>query len=85
LATEGVNAFAVTTGGVDAMDDLEKGRGVDPETFAALYAGQANKEVADSLDHDDQGRLTYKNKVIRMYPVSRLKELFQERLRYAGQ
>jgi len=84
LATDGVNVFAVSVGGVDAIDDLEKGRGVDPETFAALYAGRATKEVSDFLGHDEQGRLTYKNKVIRIYPISRLKQLFQERLKYSG-
>ncbi len=83
-ATVGINAFAVTVGGVDAIDDLEKGRGVDPETFAALYAGRAIKEVQDHLSYDDKGRLLYKNKVVRMYSVERLKKLFQERLRYAG-
>ena len=84
LATGGINVFAVTVGGVDAIDDLEKGRGVDPETFAALYAGRATKEIADFLSYDDKGRLLYKNKVVQMYSVERLKRLFEERLRYAG-
>ena len=40
-ATEGINYFALSVGGVDAIRDLEEGRGVDPETFAALYADRA--------------------------------------------
>jgi len=75
----GVNAFAVTSGGANALQDLEEGRGVDPETFAGLYAGLAVDEIAEHLDKDDEGRLTYKNKVIRMYPISRLKQMFAER------
>ena len=35
-ATKGLNALAITSGGVNAVEDLESGRGVDPETFAAL-------------------------------------------------
>ena len=58
--------------------------GVDPETFAALYAGLASPEVRQSLARDAQGRLTYKNKVIRMYPIARLKQAFLERDRLAG-
>ena len=84
LATDGMNVFAIASGGVDAIDDLEKGRGVDPETFAALYAGRAIKEVAEFIGRDEDGRLTYKNKVIRMYPISRLKQIFQDRVKYAG-
>ena len=83
-ATKGVNFFAVSVGGINAKDDLEKGRGVDPETFAALYAEQAVDEVAEHLDNDDEGRLTYKGKVVRMYPISRLKELYQLRLALSG-
>ncbi len=84
-ATKGLNTFAITVGGVDAYSDLQNNRGVDPETFAALYAGQAVDEIADKLDTDEQGRLTYDNRVIRMYPVARLKKLYQERLKYSGE
>lgn len=73
------NAFAVTVGGVDAMKDLQSGRGVDPETFAALYAGRAKPEIAVDIDKDEEGRLTYKNKVVRMYSISRLKRMFEQR------
>ena len=78
-ATKGVNSFLVSTGGGDAVADLESGRGVDPETFAALYADLATDEVAQHLGKDDEGRLTYKGKLVRIYPIARLKELFTKR------
>lgn len=73
------NAFAASVGGVNVMADLEAGRGVDPETFAALYAGLASDAIASDLSKDEEGRVTYKGKVVRMYPVSRLRALFQAR------
>ena len=84
-ATKTVNVTGVLSGGVDAITDLESGRGVDPETFAALYAGMATDEISAELDKDELGRLTYKGKVVRMYSISRLKLMFQERLRYTGE
>lgn len=84
-ATKGVNTFAVSCGGVNALEDLEAGNGVDPETFAGLYAGLAKPDVATHLGRDDQGRITYKNKIVRMYAVSRLKKLFAARLKYSGE
>src|ERR1700722_20828277 len=75
-AIQGLNAFATSVGGVDAVADLESGQGVDPETFAGLYAGQAVPEVAEHLAHDAQGRATYKRRVIRAYHHTRLNELF---------
>ncbi|HAH46600.1 hypothetical protein [Gimesia sp.] len=84
-ATKGLNAFAVSCGGVNALDDLEAGNGVDPETFAGLYAGMAKPDIAAQLGRDDQGRITYKNKIVRMYPVSRLKKMFATRLKYLGE
>ena len=83
-AINGINAFAITAGGANAIRDLETGRGVDPETFAGLYAGEAIDEVAQHLSRDEQGRLTYKNKVVRMYPISRLKNMFANRINLAG-
>jgi len=77
--TKGNNSFAVMVGGVDAVADLEAGQGVDPETFAGLYAGQAMEEYAKFIEKDDQGRITYKGKVVRMYPISKLKKLFSQR------
>ena len=81
-ATTTLNVFSVMAGGLNAKQDLEDGRGVDPETFAALYAGEAIPDIKEHLDHDDQGRLTYKGKVVRIYPKQRMKKIFQERTRY---
>jgi hypothetical protein len=83
-AINGVNTFAVTAGGVDAVRDLEEGTGVDPETFAGLYAGQATDAVAARLKTDDKGRLTYDKKVVRMYSIERLKKMFRRRAEIAG-
>jgi hypothetical protein len=82
-AIQGLNAFATTVGGVDAIADLESGQGVDPETFAGLYAGQAVPEVAEHLAHDAQGRVTYKSRVVRLYNPTRLKQLFAARVEFA--
>src|SRR5580693_1171110 len=79
----GLNAFATSVGGVDAVADLESGQGVDPETFAGLYAGQAVPEVAEHLAHDAQGRVTYKNRVVRLYNPTHLKQLFAARVEFA--
>jgi hypothetical protein len=81
-AIAGLNAFAVSVGGVDAVADLESGQGVDPETFAGLYAGQALPELSDRFSRDAEGRLTYRNKVVRMYNATRVKQLFAARLEY---
>jgi hypothetical protein len=78
----GLNAFAVSVGGVDAVADLESGQGVDPETFAGLYAGQVLPDLADRFSRDAEGRLTYRNKVVRMYNAVRLKQLFAARQEY---
>ena len=83
--THGVNAFSILVGGVNAREDLESGRGVDPETYVALYAGLANDEIAAELQKDDKGRLTYKNKVIRIYPISKLQRLYADRQRLTGE
>lgn len=82
--TNGVNTFSVTVGGLNAAQDLEEGRGVDPETFAALYAGLATDEIKDKLGRDESGQMTYNGKVVRMYSVSRLKALFAERDKIVG-
>ena len=84
-ATSGINLFAVSVGGLDVKGDLEKGRGVDPETFAALYAGLATVEIQEHIAKDSQGRVTYKGKVVQMYPIRRLTQLFKERLKYSGE
>ena len=82
-AINGVNTFAVISGGVDAVRDLEEGTGVDPETFAGLYAGQATDAVAGKLKMV-KGRLTYNKKVIRMYSIKRLKKLYRQRAGIVG-
>ncbi|MFT4554875.1 MAG: hypothetical protein ACKVII_01440 [Planctomycetales bacterium] len=83
-ATRIINATGLMAGGVDAMADLESGQGVDPETFGGLYAGHATDEVSIDLDTDENGRLTFKGKVVRMYSVERLKKFYKERLKFAG-
>ncbi len=83
-ATTSLNVFSVMAGGINAVRDLEDGRGVDPETFAALYAGEAKQEIKEHLDHDDQGRLTYKGKVVRIFSKQRMKSILQERTRYSA-
>ncbi|VAX38981.1 hypothetical protein MNBD_PLANCTO02-1100 [hydrothermal vent metagenome] len=83
-ATTEINVFAITCGGVDALKDLERGTGVDPETFASLYAGKAINEIAEHIGQDDKGRLTYKSKVVRMYPRSRLKKMLEQRDELSG-
>lgn len=78
--TEGINSFLVLSGGGNAREDLESGRGVDPETFAALYAGRALPEIQDLLDTDEQGRITYNDEVVRMYSKARLQRIFANRI-----
>jgi len=75
----GVNYFGASVGGVNAEQDLEEGRGVDPETFAALYADLATPRIAEHLDYDELGRLRYKKNVVRIYSRERLKTLFSKR------
>lgn len=77
--TTAANYFGISVGGVNAEQDLEEGRGVDPETFAALYADLATPKIAEHLDYDEQGRLRYKKTVIRLYSRERLRALFNER------
>lgn len=79
-ATKSLNPYGVIVGGLDVVSDLESGRGVDPYTFAALYSGDATDEIATHLTKDEEGRLMYKNRVIRMYPISRFKKLEGQRI-----
>ena len=81
-ATGSINALLILGGGGDAIADLEAGDGVDPETFAALYAGEAVQEVKQHLSMDDEDRLLYKGRIVRMYSRTRLKELYERRARY---
>lgn len=88
----GLNFFALSVGGIDSIRDLEEGRGVDPETLAALHAGFAIPSVAKNLNIDrdnvdsptpkitsSDGRLRYKGTVVRLYSPSRLRALFRLR------
>ncbi len=61
------------------MAQLDAGLGVDPETYAGLYAGDALPEVADYLAFDAEGRLTYKNQLVRIMPVKDLKSMYEMR------
>ncbi len=79
LATDGENFFALSVGGIDAMRELEEGRGVDPETFAALYAGRALSEISEHVETGDDGRIRYKGNIVRLYSRERLKEMFRLR------
>jgi hypothetical protein len=78
-ATKSLNTYAILVGGLDVVADLESGRGVDPETFAALYAGDATDEVQQHLGKDENGQLTYKSNVVRLYSVSRLQRMLTQR------
>lgn len=79
-ATSTTNPFGVMVGGIDAVEDLRTGRGVDPYTFAALHAGLATDEVALDIAFVD-GKLTYKDRVVTMYSIDRLKKLFAKHQR----
>jgi len=77
--SEGPNAYLILSGGGSAMEDLTSGLGVDPESFAALYAKQVKPEVLDALTTDDQGRLLYNEQLVRLYSRTRLEKTFAER------
>jgi hypothetical protein len=81
--TNDVNSFLVLSGGGNAREDLMSGAGVDPETFAALYAGAAIEEIQDQLAFDDQNRLTFNDQVVRMYSKARLQRMMAERTKLA--
>lgn len=84
-ATKGMNAFAILSGGNNSLKDLKSGAVVDPETFAALYAGLAADSVVADLGRDPDGRLTYKGTLIRMYPIVRLKGVYANRAAITGE
>lgn len=83
-ATDAVNPFLIMVGGGDAIADLESDDGVDPETFAALYAGMASEAIKDDVTIDDEGRVRYKGKVVRMYSIKRLKQMYARRSAMSG-
>ena len=74
-AITGTNSYAVMVGGLNAVQDLERVLGVDPVTFVGLYSGLATDEVAANLDTVPEGRLTYRVKLIRLYPKSKFRQL----------
>jgi len=84
-AIKGVNTFAVLSGGNNAVSDLKSSRGVDPETFAALYAGLATDSVIIDLGKDAEGKLTYKNRVVRIYPISEIRNAYARRSELTGE
>lgn len=79
-AVKGYNPYAVMVGGLDARGDLERGPDVDPITFIGLYAGEALDDVKEKLGKDEQGRLTYNGRLIRLYSITRLKQLDARRI-----
>ncbi|MEZ6055220.1 MAG: hypothetical protein R3C01_00820 [Planctomycetaceae bacterium] len=76
--TEGVNPFLVLVGGGDAAADLASGNGVDPMTFAALYAGKVSPEFAEQMGTDEEGRVTYEGKPVQLYSKKRLVRAYAE-------
>ncbi|MCY2963854.1 MAG: hypothetical protein NT069_09445 [Planctomycetota bacterium] len=84
-ATKGMNTFAILSGGRNTVDDLENGAIVDPETYSALYADLATDTVAVHLGRDSENRLTYKGKVIRIYPVQFLQSRYLLRSMLTGE
>ena len=84
-ATKGINAFTVLTGGGSSMEDLKSAGGVDPETFGALYAGLASDTVVTDLGRDSENRLTYKGRVVRMFPISAIRAAYARRSEITGE
>ena len=84
-SVKGANSFAILTGGGNSLADLKGAAGVDPETFAGLYAGLASDSVVSDLGRDPEGKLTYKNRVVRMYPVSVIKAAYARRADITGE
>jgi len=72
-----VNPLAVCSGGINVIDDLNKGNGVDPVTFGALYAGLASPDLANELGFDEQGRLLFRNKEVRLYSPKKMAKLYE--------
>ncbi len=96
--TKSVNPYSVLVGGIDAKEDLESGQGVDPETWAALCVATfelkknhvKDEALADWVDtnllgFDNDGHLTYRNKVVRIYSISRLRKLNSQRMVVLGE
>jgi hypothetical protein len=58
---------------------------VDPETFGALYSGLATDAVIVDLGRDSENRLTYKGRVVRMYPISVIRAAYARRSDITGE
>jgi hypothetical protein len=84
-AIKGINSFTVLTGGGGSLDDLKSAGGVDPETFGALYAGLGSDSVVADLGRDSENRLTYKGRVVRMYPISAIRGAYAKRSEITGE
>lgn len=91
--TKELNPYAVLVGGLNVKEDLESGHGIDPDSFAALNVAifdikknnVKDETLADWVDvnlfsYDSNGRLMYRNKVVRVYSISRLRRLNSQRL-----
>ena len=83
-AANGVNAFITMAGGYDVLGSLQSGRGVDPETYAALEAGYAPQAVLTDLGRDPNGRLTYRGELIRLMSRETLRSLYLRRSGLVG-
>ena len=84
-ATKGMNVFAILTGRCTAAEDLEAGRGVDPETFVALNLDLATDELQSNLGKDAEGKLTYKGTLVRLLPKSTLHQMYVTRAAITGE
>jgi len=84
-ASNEVNVFGVLSGGVDALQDLRSGNGVDPETFAAIYAQTISEDFRGLLEKDSTNRYTFEGKLVQLYPVSELRRRFIIRAQLTGQ
>ncbi|QDU82068.1 hypothetical protein Pla110_38230 [Polystyrenella longa] len=73
-----VNVLAIGAGGTRTLEDLERGTGVDPFTFGALYAGLADPSIRSEVSFDEDNRLMYRGKALRLYSPERMKKLFKD-------
>jgi hypothetical protein len=72
-------ASLVLAGGGDNVEDLENNLGVDPETYAFLQSGLVSEEIKDNLTYDAQGRVLYKNRVVRISSIEKIKDIAARR------
>ena len=84
-AASGVNCFVTLAGGYDVLGSLQNGRGVDPETYCALEAGFAVEGVLLDLGRSADGRLTYRDAVVRLLPQDVLRSMYLRRAATLGE